>query len=76
MHAAESIVRDPRVCGGEPVFKGTRVLLRTVLASLADGDKEEDLLDAFPTLTREHIWAAVAFAAGIAVNALSKDSRQ
>ena len=40
----ERIVRDRRICGGEPVFKGTRVTLRTVLASLADGDSaEEDL---------------------------------
>lgn len=32
------IIRDPQICGGEPVFKGTRVTLRTVLASLAAGD--------------------------------------
>ena len=31
------IVRDPTVCGGEPVVKGTRVTVRTVLASLAEG---------------------------------------
>ncbi len=31
----EHIVRDSQICGGEPVFKGTRVTLRTVLASLA-----------------------------------------
>lgn len=28
------IVRDPNVCGGEPVIKGTRVTIRTILASL------------------------------------------
>ena len=33
----ERIVRDKGICGGEPVFKGTRVTLRTVLASLAGG---------------------------------------
>jgi uncharacterized protein (DUF433 family) len=33
----DRIVRDAAICG-EPVFKGTRVTLRTVLASLADGD--------------------------------------
>lgn len=35
---AECIIRDPQICGGEPVFKGTRVPSRTVLASLADGN--------------------------------------
>ena len=32
---AERIVRDPKICGGEGVFRGTRVTLHTVLASLA-----------------------------------------
>lgn len=35
----ERIVRTPGICGGEPVFRGTRVTLRTVLASLAEGDQ-------------------------------------
>jgi Protein of unknown function (DUF433) len=34
-HYQRHIIRDPKICGGEPVFKGTRVTLRTVLASLA-----------------------------------------
>jgi uncharacterized protein (DUF433 family) len=63
---AERIVRDTRVCGGEPVFKGTRVLLRTILASLAAGDSEEDILADFPTLKADDVWAAIAFAAASA----------
>jgi uncharacterized protein (DUF433 family) len=31
----DRIIRDRGICGGEPIFKGTRVTLRTVLASLA-----------------------------------------
>ncbi len=63
---SERIVRDLQVCGGEPVFKGTRVLLRTVLASLAEGDSVERLLADFPTLTVDDIQAAIAFAAASA----------
>jgi uncharacterized protein (DUF433 family) len=62
----DHIVRDKRICGGEPVFKGTRVTLRTVLASLADGDSPEKILAAFPTLKPKHIHAAIAFAAASA----------
>jgi uncharacterized protein (DUF433 family) len=62
----DRIVRDRQVCGGEPVFKGTRVLLRTVLASLAAGDSAEDILAAFPTLKSEDVRAAIAFAAASA----------
>ena len=49
------IVRDPNVCGGEPVIRGTRVTLRTILASLADGDDFETILRDFPTLTERDL---------------------
>jgi uncharacterized protein (DUF433 family) len=62
----ERIVRDKRICGGEPVFKGTRVTLRTVLASLADGDSAEEVLADFPSLQAEDVHAAIAFAAASA----------
>ena len=62
----ERIVRDRGICGGEPVFKGTRVTLRTVLASLAGGDSAEDILADFPSLKAEDIQAAIAFAAASA----------
>ena len=57
------IARDPRICGGEPVITGTRVTLRTVLASLAEGAGVADILADFPTLTAEDVRAVVAFAA-------------
>jgi uncharacterized protein (DUF433 family) len=60
------IIRDMQICGGEPVFKGTRVTLRTVLASLARGDSPETILTDFPALKPEDIRAAIAFAAASA----------
>ena len=66
MDYQQHIVRDPKICGGQPVFQGTRVTLRTVLASLAAGDSVETLLGGFPTLTEEQVRAAIAFAAASA----------
>jgi len=63
---AQRIVRDPKLCGGEPVFKGTRVTLRTVLACLAAGDSPEEILADFPSLKAEDVQAAIAFAAASA----------
>ena len=40
--------------------------LRTVLASLAEGDSAEEILTDFPTLTAEDVRAAIAFAAASA----------
>ena len=63
MNYAKYIVRDKEVCGGQPVIAGTRVPLRTVLASLAEGDTVQDILTDFPTLTDDAVRAVIAFAA-------------
>ncbi len=46
---------DPNVMMGKPVIKGTRIKVELVLRKLADGATEDDLLDAYPRLTREDI---------------------
>jgi uncharacterized protein (DUF433 family) len=62
----ERIQRDPRIAGGDAVIRGTRVTLRTVLASLAEGATIEQILEDFPTLTADDVRAAIAFAAASA----------
>jgi uncharacterized protein (DUF433 family) len=66
MDYAAFLVRDPQICGGELTVKGTRVTVRTVLASLAEGATEQEILADFPTLTPEAIRAIIAFAAASA----------
>ena len=70
MRYEDFFVRDPKVGGAQTIFKGTRVTLRTVLASLADGDSTEMILKAYPSLTMEHVRAAIAFAAASAAEDL------
>jgi uncharacterized protein (DUF433 family) len=57
------IVRDPTLCGGDPVVRGTRVTVRTVLASLAEGMSVVEIVRDFPTLDEEGVRAVIAFAA-------------
>jgi uncharacterized protein (DUF433 family) len=59
----DRIERNPRVAGGEAVVRGTRVPLRTVLASLAEGATVDEILEDFPTLTEQDVRATIAFAA-------------
>lgn len=66
MNYQERIVRDSRIVGGEPVLRGTRVTLRTVLASLAEGATMAEILADFPTLSEADVRAAIAFAAASA----------
>ena len=58
--------RRPEICGGELVVKGTRVTVRTLLASLAEGASAEEIRLDFPTVTGDALRAVVAFAAASA----------
>lgn len=66
MNYQERIERHPHLAGGEAVIKGTRVTLRTVLASLAEGASIDEILEDFPTLVEPDVRAAIAFAAASA----------
>lgn len=44
---------DPEILGGEPVFMGTRVPVRTLTDWLTGGYSLEDFLDNFPSVARE-----------------------
>ncbi len=66
MNYRQYIVRDPAVCGGEPVVRGTRVTMRTVLASLAEGMSVPEIIRDFPTLDEDAVRAVIAFAAASA----------
>ena len=43
---------DPEVLGGTPVFAGTRVPVRILSDHLEAGDRLDDFLDNFPSVTR------------------------
>jgi len=62
----DHFVRDPEICNGQPVIRGTRVILRTILSSLAEGCEQDEILRSFPSLTRDDLKAVIAFAAASA----------
>ncbi len=68
MPLKDYICRDPAICGGEPVIKGTRVTVRTILASLAEGASVEEIVAAFPTVSEDAVRAVIAFAAAATVD--------
>jgi uncharacterized protein (DUF433 family) len=63
---ADYFERRTELCGGLLVVKGTRVPVRTLLASLAEGATEAELLADFPTVTHDGLRAVIAFAAASA----------
>jgi len=51
----EMAVRDPEIMLGTPVFKGTRIPVDLVSDMLAQGATAEEILEGYPTLSREKI---------------------
>lgn len=47
------IERNPKILGGTPVFAGTRVPVRILMEHLEAGDRIEDFLDDYPTVSRQ-----------------------
>lgn len=53
----EHVVIDPEILGGEPVFAGTRVPVRSLFDHLKAGESIDDFLDGFPAVRRPQVVA-------------------
>ena len=62
----ERISMDPNVCHGQACIKGTRIPVHQILAMLAEGDRVEELLESYPSLSREDVLACLEYAASLA----------
>jgi uncharacterized protein (DUF433 family) len=62
MNVAERITIDPAICNGKPTIRGKRITVQTVLEFLANGDSVDSILEQYPTLEREDIYACLSFA--------------
>jgi len=61
----DRVVVDPRVLGGKPVIRGTRIPVYFILELLANGWSVDDILREYPHLTREDVLAAIRYAARV-----------
>ena len=65
MEWREHITVDPDICHGKACIKGTRIMVSVVLDNLAAGATQEELIESYPSLTREDVRAAIAYAADL-----------
>jgi uncharacterized protein (DUF433 family) len=63
MTITDRIEINPKVMMGKPVIRGTRLTVELILRKLSEGAGEQDLLEAYPRLSREDIQAAIRYAA-------------
>lgn len=62
----ERITIDPEVYHGQACIRGTRIPVHQVVRMLANGDTIEELLEDYPSITREDILACLEYAATLA----------
>jgi uncharacterized protein (DUF433 family) len=63
MNWQDYITVDPNVCHGKACLKGTRIMVSVVLDNLAAGLTADEILQSYPSLSREAIQAAISYAA-------------
>ena len=82
MNFRQLINSDSRICHGQPCFKIngklSRIMVYLILEMLEAGENFQDILKAYPQLSRAHIKAALHYAARMIKNgemiSLSKTS--
>jgi len=63
MTIADRIEINSKIMMGKPVIRGTRIPVELILRKLSEGASEETILDAYPTLRKQDIRAAIGYAA-------------
>jgi uncharacterized protein (DUF433 family) len=63
MSYEDRITIDPAIRGGKPCIKGTRITVYDILEYLAGDMSEDEILQDFPSLSRQDLRATLEFAA-------------
>lgn len=62
MGIEERIEKDPEICQGKPRIKGTRIFISIILEWLEAGKNFDEIIDAYPDLSKMDIAAAIKYA--------------
>ncbi len=65
---ADRIDVHPDICNGRPVIAGTRIPVQTIMEFLGAGDSIDEVLEAYPALKKEDVYACIQFAAKLMAN--------
>ena len=61
----EYIQVDHKICGGKPVIRGTRIMVKNILGMVAGGYTIDQSVAAYPELTVENVRITLEYAAEI-----------
>jgi len=69
----DRITANPKVLGGKPIIRGTRISVEFILDLLASNVSQEEILEDYPHLTKEDIRACLRYAARSCKNEIYVD---
>ena len=67
---------DTKVCHGQACIKGTRIPVHQIIRMLANGDTIEELIEEYPSISREDVLACLDYAASLAEEELTPIDRK
>lgn len=62
------IIANAKILGGKPVIKGTRISVEFILELMASGVSEGEILEDYPHLTQEDVYACLRYAVSFLKN--------
>ena len=65
MDYKERIISNPDIMLGKSIIKGTRITVEIVLKKLSEGIGIDELIDIYPHLTKDDIFAVLAYSADV-----------
>lgn len=65
MNKNDRIIIDNAVMVGKPIIRGTRITVELIVSLLAQGQTIDEILVAYPHLTRDDILAALRYAGAL-----------
>ena len=73
MNLLKCITADPKILGGKPIIRGTRISVEFILELLASGATQAEILQDYPHLKALDIKACLAYAAQSSDNEIYLD---
>ena len=73
MIVEDRIEINPEICQGKPCIKGTRIMVSIILEWLEAGKTFNEIIEAYPTLKKEDVSAAIRFARKLAEDPFPRD---
>lgn len=55
------ITRNPRICGGEPIIKGTRISVRLIVEWENAGESVDEIVAMYPHITHAQVYDALSY---------------